>query len=801
MSCIAVVSPRSVPAVEGGNERHWRTLAAALRAAGHTVDLVELDSPESTLAEVLSSYRRFVQLDLDDYDVVISGKYPSFMVNHRRHIRHLNHLLRGLYDRYDESLGRTLPESLGREISARADDPSALLDWAEARVEANPDHPLHCFPGPFSRAVVHALDLCGRRDLAAEAAVSEVVALRNDYVDPERPVAIVPPLGDLVDHDDSTTEIVPTTAHPTTAHPTTVCPVTFVSFGRLDAIKRFDLIIRAFASARLPGAELIISGEGPQAGSLQALADRTPGVRMVGRLSDQELRATIAAARAVVLAPIDEDFGLVAAEAMALGCPVITTTDSGGIAEQVEHETSGLIAAPHVLTLGRAIRRAGRDHQGMEAMGRNGRDTVAQRTWQPMLQLVDQMSNEQRKPRLLILSTFAAEPVRHGGHKRLRGLATALTAEFDVVVLALVNTHSGSRRRRLTGGVEQLTIGRSGAHLRADFRLKALLDTPVDDIACHLLWPASPTYADALAGELDRADVVMLAHPYLVTSLPDDLAVPLIYDAHNVEQDLKSATLEGRPGASRLLQAVLEAETAAIDRAGLISFTSASDGIRLSQLGAAQTIEATNGIDASTPRTEVERLQARRRFFEDQGVADRSLPVAVFMGSNHVPNREAASRICTWASQVPSVHFVIAGGVEIPNSATSGANLTLVGPFASGAERRLLAMADVALNPVASGSGTNLKVLDALAIGVPVLTTDVGARGIDDVSGVHVCPIDDFVERLAEMADGHPLPPPTPDELARFSWPQIAQPLATAIRQRLPLFPKSEPAPYDPSRD
>ena len=38
---------------------------------------------------------------------------------------------------------------------------------------------------------------------------------------------------------------------------------------------------------------------------------------------------------------------------------------------------------------------------------------------------------------------------------------------------------------------------------------------------------------------------------------------------------------------------------------------------------------------------------------------------------------------------------------------------------------------DVALNPMFSGSGSNLKMLDYTASGVPVLTTPFGNRGLD----------------------------------------------------------------------
>ncbi|MFW6074697.1 MAG: glycosyltransferase, partial [Chloroflexota bacterium] len=53
-----------------------------------------------------------------------------------------------------------------------------------------------------------------------------------------------------------------------------------------------------------------------------------------------------------------------------------------------------------------------------------------------------------------------------------------------------------------------------------------------------------------------------------------------------------------------------------------------------------------------------------------------------------------------------------------------------VGPY--------LASAQVAVVPLHSGSGTRLKILDAFAAGVPVVSTTVGAEGINGIDGEHL---------------------------------------------------------------
>ena len=61
---------------------------------------------------------------------------------------------------------------------------------------------------------------------------------------------------------------------------------------------------------------------------------------------------------------------------------------------------------------------------------------------------------------------------------------------------------------------------------------------------------------------------------------------------------------------------------------------------------------------------------------------------------------------------------------------------------------------DVSIVPLRLGGGTKLKVLDALAAGVPVVTTSVGAEGLQLESGVHALVADtpqDFAAALAAL--------------------------------------------------
>jgi glycosyltransferase involved in cell wall biosynthesis len=734
---IAVVTPLPVSGIEGGNERHWRSLVSALSSAGHDARLVAEVSPEADLHEVLSSYAMFHAMDLSHADVVISGKYPSFMVRHPRHIRHLNHPLRGLYEHYPTHLDTALDNELQTGIDGWGDDVDGLIAWADAIAAERPDDPAMSFPGPFARAVVRRLDLIGRDRLAAEATVSETVASRPSYVDPSRAISIIPPLGDL--------EI---DSRPTTSTLRSADAPFLFTFGRLDHGKRVDLILRSFATARrLPGmrsVELLVAGDGPLFDELSAAAGSD--VRLVGRLDDDALSDHLRRATGVVLAPIDEDYGLVAAEAMAAGAPVITTTDSGGVAEQVTPGRNGLVVPPRAPLLAKAMRDLIVDPERAARMGRSGQDAVRAASWSPMLSLIDEVCDDRRRRSVLLVSTFPADPVQSGGQRRLRGMASGLVEHgWLPTVLSLTNRlgPESIRRRRTSDGVRHVMVGRSADHLRADFAMASLLGSPIDDVAAAELWPSTPAFGAELRSLIDSSDAIVLSHPFLVSAVeaatPQSGLPPVVYDAYNVETELKQRLFAGRAGADWVAQRAATAEAAALGLASLVSATSADDlrTFRAMARSTAPAVIALNPLDPSLfePRSEAERVDARARFLLDQGLIDDARPLAVFLGSDHPPNRSAAERCVELASLRPDLHVVIAGTVAVERL-HHGDRPTIVGSFDTGDLRRLQVMADVVLNPVDAGSGTSLKLIDPLALGVPVVSTAVGARGIQQAADV-----------------------------------------------------------------
>lgn len=124
----------------------------------------------------------------------------------------------------------------------------------------------------------------------------------------------------------------------------------FVYCGRLSAEKGVELCVRAFARVRevVPEARARFVGGGPELRALESLAAQlgvAAAVDFVGRVPPDMVAGYVADAWALVAPSLwAEPFGLVAAEAIAQGVPVVAST-VGGFAETVEPGVSGILAA------------------------------------------------------------------------------------------------------------------------------------------------------------------------------------------------------------------------------------------------------------------------------------------------------------------------------------------------------------------------------------------------------------------------------------------------------------------------
>jgi glycosyltransferase involved in cell wall biosynthesis len=106
----------------------------------------------------------------------------------------------------------------------------------------------------------------------------------------------------------------------------------YLSTGRVDPLKRVDLIVKAFK--KMPEKNLIVVSGGTALQEIRTLSCEASNIRVLGWVGEKELRELIGRSIATIYIPRDEDFGMSPVESMAAGKPVIGVQE-GGLLETV----------------------------------------------------------------------------------------------------------------------------------------------------------------------------------------------------------------------------------------------------------------------------------------------------------------------------------------------------------------------------------------------------------------------------------------------------------------------------------
>jgi FkbM family methyltransferase len=707
----AVVAPVSSSGVSGGAERLYAGLVDAIRDLGWEADLVTLPFDESSFEAIQAGYRAFEALDLDAYDLVISTKAPSYCVRHRNHVLYLVHTIRVFYDMFEMAFPDADESRLAQRRWIHEKDNEAL--------------------GTIDRRYAIGEEVARRLELFNGLNATTLHPAQNM----ERIVA--GPIGDY-----------------------------FFMPGRLHRWKRVDLAIDAIRRSDLP-MKLVIAGIGEDEARLRALAHGDKRIVFAGHVDDARLAELYRRCLGVMFCPVREDFGYVTIEAFAYAKPVITCFDSGEPLQFVRDGKTGLVVAPDAESVCRAMERLWDDRGEARKMGLEASDVVGDITWERVAQaLLDptlerDFKNARPKLRVAVLDMQPITPAVGGGRLRLYGLYHNLGEQFETRYVGSYDWPGEEfRQERLTPSLKEIVVPLSEAHHKAarEAREKAGGRVVIDMMfgeQCHL----SKDYLDEVKRAVDWADIVVFSHPW-VAPLIDDGALEgkfVVYDSQNVELDLREQLLDREdPYQSYVLDQVESAERLVGDRAHLVLACSAGDAVRFAEKyhwSLPQIELMPNGVFSQriVPVETKEKavLKAALGFPEDR-------PTAFFIGSDYMPNVDAAKVIIEkLAPSCPKMLFAIAGGVcDRLRSGRLPKNVMLTGQLSEQDKIRCLNAADIAVNPMLSGSGTNIKMFDFAAAGLPIITTPIGARGIVESSsyGIEICDTDAMATTLSRYA-------------------------------------------------
>jgi glycosyltransferase involved in cell wall biosynthesis len=255
----------------------------------------------------------------------------------------------------------------------------------------------------------------------------------------------------------------------------------------------------------------------------------------------------------------------------------------------------------------------------------------------------------------------------------------------------------------------------------------------------------------------ERIDAIFCEETQPLVNVGDHLPVPLILDNQNVEHLILSRYTAYERNPVKRLYARLEArklknwERQSCQRAAVACACSEYDRALLQALSPeVPVVVVPNIVDTDT--------------YQPGGLEDKS-KLLYQGGMDWYPNRDAVEFFVTQIflrirRQVPDVKFVVAGRnppEEFRQRLSSIPGIQFTGTVPD--MRSEIASAAVCVVPLRIGSGTRLKILEAAAMAKPIVSTRLGAEGLEFQDGQEIVLADEpaaFADAVVKLLRAAP---------------------------------------------
>lgn len=758
---IAILGPSPVPFTIGGVENLlWKLCETINQKTIHQAELIKLPSREDNFWNIIENYYNFYKLNLNYFDLVITTKYPAWMIRHSNHICYMCHRLRGLYDTYHftklsiDVKYSCKPIDNILEYMKNNNHPNNLDEFFnllfKLKKEQNKvDDSYFNFPGPFIRKIVHYMDDYGlsKKNITKFYSISEIVKKRERYFPQNIDIKVIYP--------------------PSALNYFSCKDYKYIFMvSRLDGPKRIDMLIKAMKHVK-SNIDLLIAGTGPQEQELKKLAKNDNRIKFLGFVNDEDIEKYYANSLVIPYFPYDEDYGLITIEAMMHKKPVITTFDSGGPTEFVINNQTGFITDFDEKAIGEKIEFFAKNPSEAKRMGENAYNKVKDITWENTIKHLlsnieknnnlNYLKNQKQRKNIVVTSTFPIYPPQGGGQARIFNLYKSLAKKYDINIISFTNSNESSYTGYIATNLKEIRIPKSEKHQQAEWDIERKAGIPVGDISMITLSHLTPEYGQILKKHIDKSDFVIVSHPYLYNEVKKYITDQIIiYEAHNVESKMKEDMLPESKYKKTLLKSVFDIEKECCKNSNLIMTCSKEDQLTLNDIydvSVNNMITVPNGVDC----LENHFTSIKSRITNKQTLGIENEKIGIFMGSWHQPNLEACEEIFKIAKQCQNVKFLLIGSqcLYFKNYKHIPKNVGMVGLISEKEKNKIFASVDFALNPMISGSGTNLKMFDYMAAGIPIITTKFGARGIDRQDLLTISSIDDMAKYIKNFNLAH----------------------------------------------
>ena len=358
--------------------------------------------------------------------------------------------------------------------------------------------------------------------------------------------------------------------------------------------------------------------------------------------------------------------------------------------------------------------------------------------------------------KVLFITEKMPYPLNTGGNIRTYHILKGLSREHDITLLTTID-HPGQEvhlhyLRYLCSKIIAINICRESLFQLAKKILKSMCVSAPIVVSRHCHPEVSLCLRDIFkignitSGNDHEFHIVHFNHldtTGYMSYIP--CSIIRILDEHNIVSNQvrtsakADANILKRIYMRSQLKKTLRYESQAVQKMSLCFVCSEADKLHLEQVtDKTRAVVIPNGVDveyfSGVPSNTVSGIDQYRK--------GRNL---LFVGSLDYGPCEtavqyfAAEILPLIAAKVPDVRFIVVGrnpSARLQALANQNRSIVLTGLVPD--IRPYAAISSVFVVPLLSGSGTRLKILDAMAMGIPVVSTSIGAEGLDVEHGANI---------------------------------------------------------------
>ena len=347
---------------------------------------------------------------------------------------------------------------------------------------------------------------------------------------------------------------------------------------------------------------------------------------------------------------------------------------------------------------------------------------------------------------ILFLTPYLPYPPNSGGKIRTLNLIKILSINHNVFLLSLIQQ---DEIEYISGLEKYCNVIPLRFTVKKYGRLKSIISKyPYVTMLKHYSYD-NQKKIDHLINSSDF-DIIQVESLYMSAYIEDIPHVPKILDAHNIESDILYRTCTGKFNIKSILNCIdylknKKYEQNAIKRFDACISVSEIDNERIRKMGAKKLMVLPNCADLN--------------YFFPTKRSDFSLKILFTGFMNWYPNIDAIQNFYKEAysiikKQIPNIKLLIVGREPNDTILRLGENEDIIITGEVPDVRPFISNSDVCIVPLRIGGGTRLKILEYFAMEKPVISTSIGAEGIDVVNMKHLIVEDDiskFPDRIVEL--------------------------------------------------